>query len=56
MRSFEPPASDMIVAFWPSGETSSMSTSSGHVWSKLVNVTLTSLIAPLRPEATQVDG
>jgi hypothetical protein len=54
--SSDPPASDQIFAFWPPGPTSSMSMSSGHVCETPLNVTLTSVIVPLEPETTQVDG
>ncbi len=46
----------MMVAVWPPGPTSSMSTSSGHVWSKLLSVTFTSTTVPLRPETVMSDG
>ncbi len=51
-----PPASDMKIAFCPPGDTSSMSMSAGNVWLSPVMVTLTSVIAPVTPETTQVDG
>ena len=54
--SSEPPASDQIFAFWPPGPTSNMSMSSGQVCEAPVNVTFRSLIVPLEPETTQVDG
>jgi hypothetical protein len=55
-RSSEPPASDQTFAFWPPGPTSRMSMSSGQVCETPFSVMLTSVIVPLEPETTQVDG
>jgi hypothetical protein len=54
--SSEPPASDQTFAFWPPGPTSRMSMSSGHVCEAPLIVMFTSVIVPLEPETTQVDG
>jgi hypothetical protein len=54
--SSDPPASDMTIAFWPPGETSSMSIMSGYVWLKPFSRTSTSLIEPDKPETVQFDG
>jgi hypothetical protein len=42
-----PPTSDMMMAFWPPGPTNRMSTSSGNVWLRLFNVTVTLVITPV---------
>ncbi len=52
----KPPASEKKIAFWPPGDTSSMSMSSGYMWLRPLMNTFTSVIAPLRPETTHVDG
>ena len=54
--SSEPPASEKKVAFCPPGETSSMSMSSGYVWLSPVRSRFTSVIAPVMPETTHVEG
>ena len=46
----------MKIAFCPSGETRSMSTSSGYVWLIPLRFTFTSLTVPVTPETTHVDG
>jgi len=52
----EPPVSDITVAFWPVGETSRMSMSSGKVCvSPLIDM-LTSSVLPKSPETTQSEG
>jgi hypothetical protein len=51
-----PPTSDIIIAFCPPGATSNMSTSSGNMWLKLFNLTVTLLTTPVNPEIASVDG
>ena len=46
----------MKIAFSPSGDTSSMSMSSGYVCVSPLMFTFTSLTVPVTPETTQVDG
>jgi hypothetical protein len=52
----EPPASDMTIAFWPPGPTSSMSMSSGNVCEIPLMLRFTSVIDAPRPESVQFDG
>src|SRR5687768_10133779 len=51
-----PPASDMMMAFWPPGPTSRMSISSGQVWSSEWSVTFTSVIDAGPPATTILAG
>ncbi len=51
-----PPASDMMIRFWPAGPTSRMSMSSGKVWFMPYSLTLTSVSDSGRPETTMLDG
>jgi hypothetical protein len=46
----------MTRAFWPPGETSSMSMSSGNVWVRPFRDRLTSVIVPWSPLTTLLDG
>jgi hypothetical protein len=51
-----PPTSLIMIAFWPPGLTSSMSMSSGSVWLRLFNVTVTLLTTPVNPDIANVAG
>lgn len=51
-----PPTSDKMIAFWPPGPTSSMSTSSGKVWLRLFSVTDTLATVPITPEIEMLEG
>jgi hypothetical protein len=56
-RPNSPPASEMTVAFvLPAGAASRMSTSSGQGCVRPLMVRSTSVIVPVRPLTTQVDG
>ena len=56
LAGFEPPTSDMIVAFCPAGPTSIASMSSGKVWLMPLSWTVTLVTVPANPAIETLEG